>query len=702
MKTSIQIFSLFLISSSFCFAQLTLQYPKTKTVDVIDDYHGVQVKDPYRWLEDDHSAETAAWIKAQNELSYDYLEKIPFKNKIYQDLERVNNYPKYLSPRKKGDFLYFYKNDGMQNQSVLYRQKGLKGEVQIVMDPNKLSSDGTIKLVVFSLSKSGDYAVLGFSKGGSDWWEYQIMNMKTLAFLDDKIEWVKLSNVGWQGNGFYYSRYAKPEGSVLAAKNENHLVFYHTLGTRQQDDKLIFSDPAHPQRFHNITTTEDEDFALLTIKDRGKGKDGNGLWLMRRGETKFSPVKTQISGFKYNYIANDGTLFLFESNENAPNGKILSYNAKTDVWRDFLPEKQESLQGTGTAGGKIFALYFKDVSTKALVYNWKGKLENEVALPVLGTATGFSGEAGDDFVFYNYTSLNYPPTIFRYDLRSQKSTVFRRPEMSFKPEDYYVEQIFYTSKDGTRIPASIIYKKGFKRDGTAPALMYAYGGFGVSWTPTFSPTRIAFLDQGGVYIQPNLRGGGEYGEQWHQQGTKLNKQNVFDDFIACAEYMIREKYTSPARLAIQGGSNGGLLLGAVLNQRPELFNVAFPSIGVMDMLRFQKFTVGWSWTPEFGSSENPIEFKSLYAYSPLHNIREGGKYPAMLITTADHDDRVVPAHSFKYAAALQAKAGASSENPLLLRVDINSGHGASNAKKSLETSAFLYAFMFQNMGLTWK
>ncbi|CAG5000095.1 Prolyl endopeptidase [Dyadobacter sp. CECT 9275] len=702
MKVIVKALVLFLITWGWCMGQGIPKYPVTKMVDVTDDYHGVKVADPYRWLEDDRSAETAAWVKAQNELSYNYLDNIPFKDKIYKDLERVNNYPKYLSPRKKGAFIYFYKNDGMQNQPVLYRQNEETGKVETVMDPNQLSADGTTKLVVFSLSKSGDHAVFGFSKGGSDWWEYQVMNMHTLRFLDDKIEWVKLSTVGWQGNGFYYSRYPKPEGSLLAAKNENHQVFYHTLGTRQEDDKLIFSDPANPQRFHNITTTEDEDFALLSVRDRGKGKEGNGLWLLRRGTNKFLPVKAEVSGFKYNYVTNAGERFLFESNENATNGKILSYDARTGNWQDFLPEKPESLQGVGAAGGKIFALYFKDVSTKALVFNMKGELENEVKIPILGTATGFAGETGDHFVFYNYTSLNYPPTIFRYDIRSQKSSVFRKPEVQFNPDDYEVEQLFYASKDGTKIPASVIYKKGFKKNGNAPALIYAYGGFGVSWTPTFSPTRIAFLDQGGVYIQPNLRGGGEYGEQWHQQGTKLNKQNVFDDFIACAEYLIREKYTSPERLAIQGGSNGGLLLGAVMNQRPELFKVAFPSIGVMDMLRFHKFTIGWSWTSEFGSSENPTEFKSLYAYSPLHNIRQGGQYPAVLITTADHDDRVVPAHSFKYAAALQAKAGGSSVNPLLLRVDINSGHGASNAKKSLETSAYLYAFMFRNMGLTWK
>jgi prolyl oligopeptidase len=701
-KSTIQVFILLLICINPTWSQHVIRYPETKKVDSVDIYHGVKVTDPYRWLEDDRSAETAAWIKAQNELTYSYLNKLPFKDKIYADLEKVNDYPKYISPKKKGAFLYFYKNDGMQNQAVLYRQKGLDGQVETVIDPNKLSTDGTTKLMVFSLSKSGEYAVLGFSKGGSDWWEYQVMDMKTLRFLADKIEWVKLSTVGWQGNGFYYSRYPTPEGSALAAKNENHQVFFHELGKTQADDRLIFSDPANPQRFHNVITTEDEAFALLNVKDRGKGKDGNGVWIMRMGDTKFEPMTAGISGSKYNYITNKSGLFLFETNDNAPNGKIVSYDLTARKWADFLPEKKESLQGAGAAGGKIFAMYFKDVSTRAIVYNLAGKLESEVNLPILGTATGFTGETSDDFVFYTYTSLNYPPTIFRYDIRSRKSTVFRRPEVSFNPDDYQVEQVFYPSKDGTKIPASIIYKKGFKKDGTEPALMYAYGGFGVSWTPTFSPTRISFLNQGGVYIQPNLRGGGEYGEQWHQQGMKLNKQNVFDDFIACAEYLIREKYTSPQRLAIQGGSNGGLLLAAVMNQRPKLFKVAFPSIGLMDMLRFQRFTIGWSWIPEFGSSANPEEFKKLYSYSPIHNVREGGKYPAMLITTADHDDRVVPAHSYKYAATVQAKAGASSASPLLLRVDINSGHGASNAKKSLETSAYMYAFMFSEMGLVWK
>ncbi|KAA6440716.1 S9 family peptidase [Dyadobacter flavalbus] len=679
-----------------------LNYPATLKIDHTDEYHGVKVPDPYRWLEDDRSDETAAWVKAQNEVTFGYLDKIPFKNRIFTDLEKAYNYPKYSAPGKKGEYFYFYKNDGLQNQSVLYRQKGLNGNPEVVLDPNKLSADGTTRLTVFSLSKNGDHAVLGFSKGGSDWQEYQIMDMKNLSMLPDKVEWVKISGAAWQDDGFYYSRYPKPEGSELAAKNENHQVFYHKIGTLQQDDKLVFEDPANPQRFHIVSTTEDEQYAFLSVSDRGKGKDGNGLWVLKKGTSQFIPVKEEITDFSYSVIENVGNDFLIETNENAPNSKVLRYESASKTWKTLIPEKPEPLQSAGMAGSKLFVSYSKDVTTRAYVYDLKGKLENEIRLPGLGTATGFGGEKEDTFVFYTYTSFSYPPTIFRYDIDMQKSAVFRSPEVSFNPEDYETKQVFYPSKDGTKIPAFITYKKGLKRDGSNPTILYGYGGFNISLTPSFSPTRIPFFDQGGVYVQANLRGGSEYGEKWHEQGMKLKKQNVFDDFIAAAEFLIREKYTSPERLAIQGGSNGGLLVGAVMNQRPELFKVAFPAVGVMDMLRFHKFTIGWNWIADYGSSDNADEFKVLFGYSPLHNIKEGGKYPATMITTADHDDRVVPAHSFKYAAELQAKAGASSTNPLLIRIDTNSGHGASNTKKALETQADIYAFMFENMGLAWK
>ncbi|TDB66092.1 S9 family peptidase [Arundinibacter roseus] len=681
-----------------------LTYPTTRQVDLVENYHGTQVADPYRWLEDDRSDETAAWVKAQNEVTFGYLSQIPFRENILDDLEKAYNYPKYSAPRQKGGYFYFYKNDGLQNQSVLYRvpQDRPDATPEVVLDPNKLSADGTTRLTVFTLSKNGDYAVCGFSKGGSDWQEFQVMDTKTLKMLPDKVEWVKVSGAAWQGDGFYYSRYPKPDGSALAAKNENHQVFYHKVGTAQSADQLIFEDAGNPQRFHTVSTTEDELYAALYVSDRGKGKDGNGLWVMKKGETKFTPVVEEITNFSYGLVENVAGGFLIETNADAPNSKVMRYEIVSKSWKPFLPEKPEPLVGIGTAGGKIFANYSKDVTTRVQVYSHEGVFENEVELPGLGSAGGFGGEKDDTFVFYTYTSFNYPPTIFRYDLSTRQSSVFREPEVNFTPTDYETKQVFYPSKDGTKIPAFIVYKKGLKLDGSNPTILYGYGGFNISLTPAFSPTRIPFLDQGGVFVQANLRGGSEYGETWHEQGMKLKKQNVFDDFIAAAEYLIQEKYTSPGRLALQGGSNGGLLVGAVMNQRPELFKVAFPAVGVMDMLRFHKFTIGWNWIADYGSSDNAEEFAAQIKYSPLHNIRQGGQYPATLITTADHDDRVVPAHSFKYAAELQAKAGASSTNPLLIRIDTNSGHGASNTKKALETTADIYAFMFKNMGLIWK
>lgn len=697
MSKSVLMLALFSATAS---AQMT--YPTTKKVEHVDEYHGTKVADPYRWLEDDRSVETGAWVKAQNEITFEYLNKIPFKGKIFSNLEKAYNYPKYSAPSKKGDYFYFSKNDGLQNQSVLMRQKGLSGTPEVVLDPNKLSTDGTTRLTAFRLSKNGNYAVCGFSQGGSDWQEYQVMDMKTLKMLSDKIEWVKVSGASWQGDGFYYSRYPKPEGSALAAKNENHQVFYHKIGTPQSADELVYEDKANLQRFHGVYVSEDELFSFLNISDRGKGKDGNALYYRAKGQKEFTPVVSEITDFSYSIVENLTGGFLIQTNENAPNDKIVFYDTKAKTWKPFLPEKSEPLTSAGTAGGKLFVSYSKDVSTRAYVYDLKGKLENEVNLPGLGSAGGFGGERDDKFVFYTYTSFNYPPTIFRYDIATQKSSVFREPEVSFKPTDYDTKQVFYTSKDGTKVPMFITFKKGIKLDGSNPTILYGYGGFNISLTPSFSPTRIPFLDQGGVFAQANLRGGSEYGEKWHEQGMKLKKQNVFDDFIAAAEYLIQEKYTSSARLALQGGSNGGLLVGAVINQRPELCKVAFPAVGVMDMLRFHKFTIGWNWIADYGSSDNAEEFKALYAYSPLHNIKSGVNYPATLITTADHDDRVVPAHSFKYAAELQAKAGQSSTNPLLIRIDVNSGHGASNTKKALETTADIYAFMFQNMGLTWK
>ncbi len=698
MKTA-TLFSM-LLATTITWAQM--QYPATKKSEQTDNYHGTSVADPYRWLEDDRSAETAEWVKAENKVTFDYLDKIAFRKTIYDQLEKVVNYPKYSAPNRKGEWFYFSKNDGLQNQSILYRQKGLDGTPEVVIDPNKLSTDGTTRLSNFGLSKDGKFAVVGTSKGGSDWQEYGVMDMTTLKMLADKIEWVKVSGASWQGDGFYYSRYPKPEGSALAAKNENHQVYYHKLGTTQADDKLIFEDKANPLRFNGVYTTDDETFAFLSIRD-GK-KSGNSLYYKKVGETNFKPLVAEITDFDYSVIDNDGDKLILSTNDNAPNKKLMLIDTKIpqkSKWKVLLAEKPEVMDGVATAGNKLFISYLKDVATHTYVYDYSGKLQTEVPFPSIGTAGGFGGEKDDKFVFYTFTSFTYPPTIFRYDIATQQSSIFRKPEISFDPSGYETKQVFYTSRDGAVIPMFLTYKKGLQLNGKNPTLLYGYGGFNISLNPSFSATRIPFLDNGGVYAQANLRGGGEYGEKWHEQGMKLKKQNVFDDFITAAEYLIKENYTSKNFLAMQGGSNGGLLVGAVLNQRPDLFKVAIPQVGVMDMLRFQKFTIGWNWVDDYGSSDNMEEFKKLYRYSPIHNIQEGLQYPATLITTADHDDRVVPAHSFKYAATLQEKAHPKS-GPLLIRIDTNSGHGASNLKKNLETTADIYAFIFYNMGLTWK
>ena len=693
----------FMLSSSVVLGQVNspLIYPQARKTDQVDNYHGTQVADPYRWLEDDRSAETADWVKAENKVTFDYLAQIPYRKQFQNRLEQLYNYPKYSAPNRKGNWYYFYKNDGLQNQSILYRQKGLDAKPEIVIDPNKLSTDGTTRLGAFSLSKDGTYAVVGLSKGGSDWQEYQVMDLATKQYLPEKIEWVKVSGAAWQGDGFYYSRYPKPEGSALAAKNENHQVFFHKLNTSQSADRLVYEDPKNPQRFHMVNTTDDERFVLLTISDRGQGKDGNALFFMdeKTGQKTFAPVVAEVTNFSYNVVDNDGDRLLILTNEKAPNSKVVAFDTKKRTFSPLIAERPEPIaeNSVSAAGGKLFVEYSKDVTSKIDVFDYMGKRESEVQLPALGSAGGFGGEKDDKFVFYTFTSFTFPPTIYRYDIATRKSTVFRAPEVDFKPADYETKQVFYTSKDGTKVPMFLTYRKGLKLDGTNPTLLYGYGGFNISLPPSFSPFRIPFLEQGGVYAQANLRGGSEYGEKWHEQGMKLKKQNVFDDFIAAAEYLIAQKYTSTAKLALQGGSNGGLLVGAVMNQRPDLFRVAIPQVGVMDMLRFHKFTIGWNWIADYGSSDNADEFKALYAYSPIQNIKPGLNYPATLITTADHDDRVVPAHSFKYAATLQATYKGA--NPVLIRIDTNSGHGASNTKKNIETAADIYSFILWNMGI---
>lgn len=686
---------------TFVFAQL--QYPQTRKATQVDDYKGTKVDDPYRWLEDDRSAETAEWVKAQNKVSFGYLEQIPFRNQVKQRLEKIFNYPKFGAPFRRGEWYYFSKNDGLQNQSVQYRQKGLDGTPEVVIDPNKLSADGTTRLTIFNISKDGRYAAYGLSKGGSDWQELYVLDIEAKKTLADKIEWVKVSGASWQGDGFYYSRYPTPEkGKELSSKNENHQVWFHKVGTLQTADELVFEDKANPQRFHTASVSEDEAFIFLTVSDRGKGKMGNSLFYKMAAQRKdpFFPIVNDIGEFNYDVIDNAGYSFLIRTNENAPNGKIVTYNPlmRGKNWNTVIEEKTEPMQGVGTAGGKMFVTYLKDVTTRAYVYDLKGKLENEITLPGLGAAGGFGGLYTDKVVFYTFNSFTFPPTIYRYTIATKQSSVFRSPEVDFKTTDFETKQVFYPSKDGTKIPMFIVHKKGVSLNGKNPTLLYAYGGFNISSLPSFSPLLIPFLEQGGVYALANLRGGAEYGEKWHEAGMRFKKQNVYDDFIAAGEYLIDQKYCTKDFLAIRGGSNGGLLVGAVMNQRPDLCKVAIPQVGVMDMLRFHKFTIGWNWIAEYGSSDNADDFKNLYGYSPLHNIKAGVNYPATLITTADHDDRVVPAHSFKYAATLQDKAGKSS-GPLLIRIDTNSGHGASNTAKNIELTADIYAFIFYNMGV---
>jgi len=685
-----------------------IAYPESKKVDVVDDYFGTKVADPYRWLEDSKSPEVKAWVEAQNKVTFAYLDKISYREKLRTRLTELYNYPRISAPFRRGDTYFFTKNDGLQNQSVYYIQKGVNGKPEVFLDPNTFSADGTSVLSAFSLSKDGKYLAYGISTGGSDWVTLSLMEVDSRKKLTDEIRWLKASGVSWQGDGFYYSRYPEPEkGAELISKNEFQTVYFHKVGTPQSEDVLIYEDNANPQRFQNVGTTEDERFAILSISERGKGKKGNALFYkdLSQNETKFSALIPEIGNDSYGVIDNVGDKFLIRTDRNAPNGRVVLVDPKNPDeknWKDVLPERAEPLQGSGTAGGKLFASWRKDVATRAYVFSLDGKLENEVQLPGIGTAGGFGGLNDDKYVFYSFTSLNFPTTIYKYDIATQKSTVFRTIEIpGFKPENYETKQVFYNSKDGTRVPMFLVYKKGLKLDGNNPTLLYGYGGFNSVTAPSFSSTRLALLEQGVVYASANMRGGGEYGEKWHEAGTKLKKQNVFDDFIAAAEYLIANKYTSPNRLAIHGVSNGGLLVGAVANQRPELFRAVIQQAGVMDMLRFQKFTIGWNWVADYGSAEaNEAEFKALYAYSPIHNVKMGAKYPSTLITTADHDDRVVPAHSYKYAAAMQAAQGGP--NPVLIRIDTNSAHGASSTTKSIEQARDIYVFLFENLGVDYK
>ena len=687
-----------------------IDYPATRKTDQVDTYHGVRVPDPYRWLEDDRSAETAAWVEAENKVTFAYLEKLPYRAQLVERLKRLVNYARYTPPIHRGPYYFFGKNEGLQNQAVMYVQKGLTAEPVVLLDPNQLSADGTVRLGSFAPSSDGRYVAYGLSSGGSDWQEIHVMDVASRKPLSDKLMWIKASGLSWAGNGFFYSRYDAPaKGHELSSKNEYHKVYFHKVGDDQSRDELIYEDKANPERFHIASATRDGRFAVLYVSDQGKGKDGNALYVkdLARPNGKFTPVVSEITNDSYYLIGNLGSKLLIRTNHSAPNYRVVAFDtaAPSSPMKDVIPESSEPMSGVVKAGSKLIASRMKDVASQVSVYNLNGKFENLVELPGPGTATFGTGEEEDgdegdeQSVFFTFTSLSYPRTIFKYDSAAKKTDVFRAPDIpGFNPASYESKQVFYNSKDGTRVPMFLVYKKGIQLNGKNPTLLYGYGGFNVANSPYFSATRLALLEQGFVYASANMRGGSEYGEKWHRGGMKLEKQNVFDDFISAAEWLIANKYTSKEKLACNGGSNGGLLVGAVINQRPDLFRAAVPQVGVMDMLRFHKFTIGWNWISDYGSSENPQEFKALYAYSPIHNIRAGVRYPATFITTADHDDRVVPAHSFKYAATMQEKA--SKDNPVLIRIDTKSGHGASNTTKMIEETADVYAFLFDTLGVT--
>jgi len=679
--------------------QPSVTYPVTAKGDVVDDYFGTKVADPYRWFEDDKSEATAKWVEAENKVTFDYLAKIPFREQIRGRLTEIYNYPRYSAPFRIGQYYFFMKNDGLQNQSVIYIQKGLDGEPRVFLDPNTLSPDGTTRAFLSGFSNDDRFAAYSRSEGGSDWTEMRVMEIETGKELEDRILWTKFGGAAWQGDGFYYSGFEKPEeGKELTAANENQKIYFHKLGTPQSEDKLIYEDPAHPRRYNNVDVTEDERYLFLTTSE---GTYGNELYF-KDLKAKKPEYFSLVQGFKNNtYVVNNlEDKLLIITDMDAPNNKVMLVDTKNPAkenWTVLIPEKPEVMTSASVVGGKIFASYLKDASTHIYQHDLAGNQEKEIALPALGSAGGFGGKKEDTLVFYTFTSFTYPPTIYKYDIPTGASEVFRKTEVKFNPDDYEANQVFYPSKDGTKIPMFIVHKKGLVLDGKRPTLLYAYGGFNASSTPYFNVSNVILLENDGVYAMANLRGGGEYGESWHKAGMLEKKQNVFDDFIAGAEYLIREKYTSSDKLAISGASNGGLLVGACITQRPELYKVAFPAVGVMDMLRFHKFTVGWGWAVEYGSSDNPEQFKYLYAYSPLHNIKDGVCYPATLVTTADHDDRVVPAHSFKFTATLQEKQ--TCKNPVLIRIDTKSGHGASNITKAIEQLTDIWSFMSYNLGL---
>ncbi|MEG3847354.1 prolyl oligopeptidase family serine peptidase [Microcoleus sp. herbarium19] len=700
-----------------------LSYPATRKIDVSDDYHGVKVSDPYRWLEDPESSETQAWVEAQNALTFGYLREIPAREKIKNRLTQLWDYEKYGIPFKEGDRYFYYKNDGLQNQSVLYTLTSLDGEPKVLIDPNTLSEDGTVALGGIAISEDGKFMAYGLSTSGSDWQEWKVRDVETGEDLSDHLKWLKFSGASWthDGKGFFYSRYDEPnEKSKHEDVNYYQKLFYHQLGTAQSEDVLIYDRPDQKEWGFSGGVTEDGKYLIVSV---WQGTETKNLIFYKDLTAPESTVVELINEFEaeYSFIGNEGPLFWFQTDLDAPLGRVIAIDTNNPPpsslagaetppsppltkggieggFTEIIPEAAETLQGIGILNNQFVASYLKDAYTQIKIFNLDGSFARQIALPGIGSAGGFGGKRHDTETFYAYTSFTSPNTIYSYNMVTDESKIYRQPKVDFNPDDYETKQVFYPSKDGTEVPMFITYKKGLQLDGNNPTYLYGYGGFGISLTPSFSVSRVVWLEMGGVYVTACLRGGGEYGEAWHQAGTKLNKQNVFDDFISAAEWLIENKYTKPAKLAIAGGSNGGLLVGACMIQRPELFGAALPAVGVMDMLRFHKFTIGWAWTSEYGSPENAGEFPAIYGYSPLHNLQPGTAYPATMITTADRDDRVVPAHSFKFASALQeSHAG---EKPVLIRIETKAGHGAGKpTAKIIEELADEWAFLVRALDI---
>ncbi|PSB19484.1 S9 family peptidase [Phormidesmis priestleyi ULC007] len=681
-----------------------LRYPDTHKIEQTDDYHGVSVSDPYRWLEDPDSDETKAWVEAQNQITFGYLQQIPVREAIQKRLTQLWDYEKYSVPFKEGNRYFYFKNDGLQNQSVLYTLNALEDEPRVLLDPNKLSEDGTVALSGLSISEDGAWMAYGLSTSGSDWQEWRVRSIETGEDTNDRLQWIKFSGASWTHDhkGFFYSRYDEPnEKTKLEDANYFQKLYYHRLGTDQAEDSLIYDRPDHKEWGFQGGVSEDGQYLIVSV---WLGTDPRNLVFYKDLSNPDAPVVELISDFEasFSFIDSEKNLFWFQTDLDAPRGRVIAIDVTQpdrQHWQEVIPQSAETLEGVGLLNQQFVASYLKDARSQVKIFGLRGDFVREVALPGIGSAGGFGGKREDTETFYSFTSFTTPPTIYRYNLLMDESTLFRQPQVDFNPDDYETRQVFYSSKDGTQVPMFITHKKGLKLDGSNPTYLYAYGGFGISITPSFSVGNLVWMELGGVFALPNLRGGGEYGEDWHQAGTKLKKQNVFDDFIAAGEWLIANGYTSSEKLAIAGGSNGGLLVGACMTQRPDLFGAALPAVGVLDMLRFHKFTIGWAWTAEYGSPEDPEEFKAIYAYSPLHQLKSETAYPATLITTADHDDRVVPAHSFKFAAALQvAHSGAY---PVLIRIETKAGHGAGKpTAKVIEEIVDKWAFLVKTLNFS--